>query len=312
MTRTIVEQPVDAEFGYRELDKVRVHQETGSVVAGFGPHVVDLDPIYVNDSVLIPELRLSQEQVFAWFISVKFTGRFPKVKTIANPELVKRHAKRRNMELIEVVQPYLIKGHFDENGIEGVIEREEAFDINKAAYERAGVLLDTPGSIIGISPETTRRRTGGVHRGVSTVGRLLDPEKHPNAAYLPIYLDGAHALRVPSAKGFRQATNLTSPLRIKIGHLITGAELDEMRRDFAWRDPAMRGFTRADAMMMHLLNRPLSPWMRGQDPRGVYAWDNIRDLGLEATMREYYETHPEERPEEYDKASHELGPGVLL
>lgn len=175
-----------------------------------------------------------------------------------------KYAERMGYQMLEIYQQYRLEES-------SVGQREKAKAKNFLSLRAAVKMLQTPGSIVGVSPEGTRGTTGGLLRGNDGIRLLLKPK---SVIALPVILSGVWQMQERGKEGLDVLRPFISA-RARIGIPLNYEEAVELAGRFRWKDEKMGEFTIADALMMHAAAHGLDQIKPRVDPRGVYARENI-------------------------------------
>lgn len=259
--------------GIINLDKARRWLNYGSLLLYFAPHTSIWDPALVTQHVIKPYFNPRDSNQFAWLTSVKFTG---DIKEIADMGLARTasevYARKMAFSILPIFQPYLLRKIQDRQIRQKVVAH--AREINEKSLKRAKVMLDEPGTIVAMSLEGTRGKTGGLLRAQNGVEQLADNNQ---TLILPITIKGAHLIQPPTDVGLKNLNPLQK-ISLIAGRPISFQEAELLASNYSWKDGG--NFTLTDALIVHLMQSGLQVIREGIDPAGVYSSQNLFSQNL--------------------------------
>lgn len=278
LTRLIIDRPRVVIHNQHILREVRDMGEYASFVYYFVPHGRKIEPAVITQRVIKP---LVNPVELAWWTSGKWTVESD--QQLQETELDKEippigvgskvaphYARLLNFRLLTMVQTHLKKGL-------SARQQKIATDINFSSIREGKRILTKPGAGVALSPESHRNNYAGLQRAQEGVELLFKHNPIPVLA-VPIILNGVDRFQLVDRDGEDSPLdyNPLATIDVNIGHPITYEEAKTMASRYEWVDPEMGNFTVADGLMMHAASYGLREVIPGVDPRGVYAWENIR------------------------------------
>jgi len=190
------------------------------------------------------------------------------------PEIVRINPVNAVLNRFPVFQPYM----FDPNNDYPIPPdlHGEASSVSVSSLRRSRKFLETEPSMLAISFEGHRGKSGGMQNAEPAVRAIGKPSKNRNIKIWTLLTQGTHAVQKPDRSGL-SGLNLTVPTSVTVGPLIGYAEAEELAEQLHWVDQSREAVTVADAIMVITagLIDQMQEIIPSVDPRGEYSWDKI-------------------------------------
>ena len=247
----------------------------GSVIINFAPHTTALDPFIVS---MFLRDHVSQDHPMGWISSAKFHLDLVKKYGIGNMGPMMHGSayleKYYNFKRFPVFQPYMFDPEY-EHPIPPELHKD-ANAVNFSSIRASRKFIENNPSMLPISFEGHRGKTGGMQFAEPAVNVIGKPHKSRDIRIWTLLLQGAHEIQKPESSGL-SGLNLTAPTSIIAGPLVNFEEAENLAQQLQWVDQSRGAVTVADAIMIYTagLVEKMQEIIPGVDPRGVYSWDNI-------------------------------------
>ncbi|PIZ64664.1 hypothetical protein CO051_05930 [Candidatus Roizmanbacteria bacterium CG_4_9_14_0_2_um_filter_39_13] len=247
----------------------------GSVIVNFAPHTTALDPFIIS---LFLRHYVSKDHLMAWISSAKFHPDLVEKFGIGNMGPLMHGSayleQYYHFSRFPVFQPYM----FDPTYAQPIPTelQDEASTISTSSLRTSRKFLEKDASMLPISFEGHRGKSGGMQFAEPAVNVIGKPSKKRDIKIWTLLTQGAHSIQKADRSGL-SGLNLSAPTSIIAGPLMSYAEAETLAQQLQWVDRSRGDVTVADAIMVTTagLVDKMQEIIPGVDPRGVYSWDKI-------------------------------------
>lgn len=246
---------------HQSISKCTSHlDQNGSIIVSFIPQRTPFDPIVVTKLVYdsLVKDRMPEVQM-GWLSSLLYTTAGARQYNIQPKEIaeeaMKYLADKYALEYFFTVPPNVTE----------VLPQDlksKSMHQNASALLGARRFLNTPRSIVMLSPEGHIGKDGTLSKAQPAIDSFSRSKKHPPLMILPLLLQD-----LPSQE--HQFKFFTSP-RVIVGQYLTAEELFEESQKYYWK-ASNKPLTMADTITFLTANMGLTETIPNIDPRGMYT-----------------------------------------